>query len=199
MHMSYKICTMCHKRKHVGKSFYKDSGQKSGVHPSCKDCNRARTGIKKRLPKERKNKQGDIVRRCSTCEVYKLKEKFYRNPATNDGIHHQCKSCSIKGARSEASKIGRNGRRQRERMIALIAYSGGKPLCRCCGEIRYEFLCIDHINGGGGRHRKQVGTNFYRWLAKNGFPKGFQVLCHNCNMAKGFYGKCPHETNTTGT
>ena len=31
------------------------------------------------------------------------------------------------------------------------------------------------------------------WMIKNNFPKGFQVLCHNCNLAKGFYGKCPHE------
>ena len=32
-----------------------------------------------------------------------------------------------------------------------------------------------------------------RWITKNNSPKGFQILCHNCNMAKGFYGKCPHQ------
>jgi hypothetical protein len=23
--------------------------------------------------------------------------------------------------------------------------------------------------------------------------KGYRVLCHNCNLARGFYGYCPHE------
>lgn len=32
------------------------------------------------------------------------------------------------------------------------------------------------------------------WLRRNNYPNGFQVLCHNCNMAKGFYGKCPHQS-----
>lgn len=31
------------------------------------------------------------------------------------------------------------------------------------------------------------------WLKTNGYPDGFQTLCHNCNMAKGFYGICPHK------
>jgi hypothetical protein len=29
-------------------------------------------------------------------------------------------------------------------------------------------------------------------LARNGFPDGYRVLCHNCNMALGQYGYCPH-------
>jgi hypothetical protein len=28
----------------------------------------------------------------------------------------------------------------------------------------------------------------------NEFPDGFQVLCHNCNLAKGYYGECPHNS-----
>ena len=32
-----------------------------------------------------------------------------------------------------------------------------------------------------------------QWIKKNNFPKGFQILCHNCNVAKGIYGECPHE------
>ena len=30
-------------------------------------------------------------------------------------------------------------------------------------------------------------------LKRKGFPEGYQTLCHNCNLAKGFYGQCPHE------
>jgi hypothetical protein len=79
-------------------------------------------------------------------------------------------------------------RRQREMVIKNY---GNK--CVCCGEKNYYFLSIDHINGGGNKHRKEIGGNFYGWLIRNKFPKGFQVLCYNCNFAKGHYEKCPHE------
>lgn len=76
----------------------------------------------------------------------------------------------------------------------VIDHYGGK--CQCCGETTREFLCIDHINGGGNEHRRQTsiwgGFHFTRWLIKHDCPDGFQVLCHNCNMAKGMYGTCPH-------
>lgn len=69
--------------------------------------------------------------------------------------------------------------------------------CSCCGETRNEFLCVDHVNGGGIRHRKDNnihgGEGMYRWLLKNDFPDGFRILCHNCNLARGIYGYCPHE------
>ena len=79
------------------------------------------------------------------------------------------------------------------RQEALNHY-GGK--CDCCGEDRYEFLALDHINGGGIQHRKQLGwsgNSIAKWLKKNNYPSGFRVLCHNCNMALGFYKFCPHE------
>jgi hypothetical protein len=75
-------------------------------------------------------------------------------------------------------------------------YSNNDPKCACCGERHYEFLAIDHIYGGGCRHKKEIKCCLPLWLIKNNFPKGFQILCHNCNMAKGFYGKCPHNTDS---
>ena len=76
----------------------------------------------------------------------------------------------------------------------LLHYGGGKMRCACCGEQKKEFLCIDHIGGGGTKHRNQIGRGYtYFWLIKNGFPKGFRVLCYNCNHAISIYGKCPHE------
>ena len=84
----------------------------------------------------------------------------------------------------------------RLRIQVLNAYSNNSPSCVCCGESEIKFLAIDHINGEGNEQRKQIGrrgTSFYRWLKDNNYPKGFQLLCHNCNMAKGFYGECPHQ------
>ena len=82
----------------------------------------------------------------------------------------------------------------------VITMYGGK--CACCGETEYKFLAIDHINNDGASHRKLISNNkprwkiggakICRWLKKHNYPNGFQILCHNCNMAKGFYGKCPH-------
>ena len=67
-------------------------------------------------------------------------------------------------------------------------------ICQCCGETEEHFLTVDHINGGGCQHRKQVkgGSIFHTWLIKRNFPADFQILCMNCNWAKGKYGRCPH-------
>lgn len=83
--------------------------------------------------------------------------------------------------------------RARLRQEVLDAY-GNK--CKCCGEETQEFLCVDHVKGGGRRHLKSIGGSdrFYAWLRKNKFPKRrFQLLCHNCNFAKSAHGKCPHQ------
>ncbi len=77
--------------------------------------------------------------------------------------------------------------------IRVIQHYGGK--CACCGMKPLKFLAIDHINGGGNKHRKKLGGayNFYLWLVRENFPKGFQVLCHNCNMATRYGATCPHK------
>jgi hypothetical protein len=83
---------------------------------------------------------------------------------------------------------------KRQRLQVLEHYSKGKIECACCGDQTYEFLGVDHINGGGNAHRKKLKSKYIlSWLVQNNFPTGYQVLCHNCNLAKGFYGKCPHK------
>ncbi len=87
--------------------------------------------------------------------------------------------------------------RNRDRIIRyeVIAHYGDK--CACCGETRKEFLCIDHIHGGGEKHRKKLGitagARFCSWIKRNKFPKEFQILCWNCNQSKGSFKYCPHE------
>lgn len=76
-------------------------------------------------------------------------------------------------------------------------YSNFNIKCNCCGESMIEFLSIDHINNDGFEHRKTVGngTALYKWLISNNYPLGFQILCHNCNFAKGKDKDhiCPHK------
>lgn len=87
-------------------------------------------------------------------------------------------------------------RRQALKKQVLLAY-GGK--CACCGETQIEFLTIDHIHGGGHQHCKMLKGDFYVHLRRERFPgkgKEYQVLCMNCNFAKGKFGLCPHQRTT---
>ena len=74
-------------------------------------------------------------------------------------------------------------------------YGGCK--CACCGDTEIVWLSIDHIDGGGNKHRKELknkcGVNFYNWLKKQNYPDGYQVLCMNCQFGKHACGICPHQ------
>lgn len=93
---------------------------------------------------------------------------------------------------SDAGKISARKYYFNRRHLVLKHYGG---VCACCGEAKIPFLAIDHINGGGNAHRKQLGgaNNFYLWLIREKFPSGFRVLCHNCNMATRYGLPCPHK------
>lgn len=72
---------------------------------------------------------------------------------------------------------------------SIIEAYGGK--CNFCHHSIREHLTIDHINGilteEDKKHRSSGGL--YRYLVKNNFPKdNYQLLCYNCNCAKGFFG-----------
>ena len=100
----------------------------------------------------------------------------------------------------ESRKVSEKALRTRNRMEALTHYGGNPPRCACCDENHLQFLALDHVNGGGSAHIRSIpgggGTSFIMWLRRNNFPPGFQVLCHNCNCAKGFYGSCPHQDHS---
>lgn len=70
--------------------------------------------------------------------------------------------------------------------------------CNNCGEAHVEFLEVDHINGGGRKHKQRENiTDMYSYLKNNNFPEGYQILCANCNIAKVISkNKIKHETGT---
>jgi hypothetical protein len=106
-------------------------------------------------------------------------------PAQARSLCPTCAARQVGHARKAAEKL---------RQQVFAAYGGAR--CACCGEAERLFLCIDHREGGGYRHRKEIGAGrFYRWLRLKAFPPGYQVLCHNCNMGKMLNGGiCPHLT-----
>jgi hypothetical protein len=100
------------------------------------------------------------------------------------------------------------------RLKILLHYSkyisnSNIPCCNCCGENSHvDFLDIDHIAGKNqmdSEHEliqldyssKLRGKGLIHWIIDNNYPDGFQILCHNCNVAKGLIGNnntCTHET-----
>ena len=142
-----------------------------------------------------------MKRICIQCKIEKPIKDFHRKSNHGSGIvcSKQCKTCrylvihnwKIKNywrVKEYNRTCGTKLRKQ------VLAHYGGH--CVCCKESTYEFLAIDHTNNDGNIHRKKIGrssgANIARWLRDNNFPEGFQILCHNCNMAKRL-GKCPHK------
>jgi len=70
------------------------------------------------------------------------------------------------------------------RILSFYSNPPSIPICNNCGEQDIDVLCLDHINGGGSRHVRDLTTTLYGWILQNNFPDGFQVLCANCNLKK---------------
>jgi hypothetical protein len=128
-------------------------------------------------------------KRCPRCGIEKPIADFYLRPG-GERSHHWCKICNNEH---------RKARFREDRRAALDHYGHGDPRCACCGEALFEFLALDHVNNDGGAHRRQLGVTggagFYAWLRKTGYTyDGLVVACHNCNLARAMYGRCPHNT-----
>lgn len=80
----------------------------------------------------------------------------------------------------------RSRRLRIERKIQVLRHYSPNVCCIKCGFSDIRALSIDHVNGGGTKHRKilglQAGYIFYKWLIDSGFPDGYQVLCMNCQF-----------------
>lgn len=134
------------------------------------------------------------------CQRCKDTQGEYIKSRLADGLCIKCNTPAMPGnQRCEQCAMANRKRRRafdaRVKKEVFERYGGFS--CVCCGITEEVFLNIDHVKGGGSEHRKQPfclkGRHFYRWLRKQDFPKGFQVLCFNCNFAKWKLGKCPHQ------
>lgn len=149
---------------------------------------------------------------CKICKQEKPLSNFPRS-GYKDTVRSECKKCYCsyrkhkyhlnpeKYKKRAIEKYWNNGakEKQQERLKKqkLIVYEHYGNKCSCCNEKEIAFLSIDHINGGGNKHRKKISKSSktlpYRWIISNNFPETLQLLCMNCNFAKGKLGKCPHE------
>ena len=130
------------------------------------------------------------TKKCTKCNKWKPKRQFTKRPERlhGKGYRSHCKQC-----RNETQKA----KMAKDTSFEQILNHYGNH-CACCGETIKQFLSIDHIKGGGNKHRKKIknkgGKKFYAWLIKNKFPKDYQILCMNCNWGKRMNrGICPHK------
>lgn len=175
IHKRYKCkkvnCEVC------GKELYRRPKGLDGSPIKCRSCTTAERNRKGRI---------DFCRICGI-ELTERTGTWWGRGEKRIKHTAYCKKCY--------SKIDREKRRELKQEV--IDHFGGK--CACCGETRLEFLTLDHVNNDGGVHRREtpnsLGTSLYNRLKANGFQSEYelQVLCWNCNMAKAYYGTCPHK------
>lgn len=153
---------------------------------SCRDIRRGLEGTRRK-----KHIEAGMCNRCGKCppvpgrrscqycrevqnrRIYKLKDPVYRDGAI---------------ARS------RNARRVQKCLV--LTHYGPDGVLGCswpgCVVNDLDMLSLDHVKGGGCRHRREIGADgkghggksMYQWIIKHGFPAGYQTLCFNHQMKK---------------
>lgn len=182
--METRVCYKCGMNKTIS-DFTNDKYRNDGVGRKCKSCCSDFMKLKRQQHKQNKDRVVAKTKRCPACKETLSSDAFNRDSGSWSGLQAYCKECAFK-------------KRETVRLEVLVRYSSDPPYCLCCGERRFQFLSIGHINGGGRQHAVQrrnngEGTTLFMWLKRNGYPEGYQILCHNCNQAKGYYGICPHQ------
>ena len=209
------LCRGCGARKLDG-AFHRNAREKSGRSNRCRMCVQ-RYQKRYREENERNYTPPIGTKRCPRCKKRKSVTKFHGARQARDGLSTWCKICNsevhanyrqknddkikkMKARDYQKNLISNRTRalsmRRRLRAQVLHAYGGKNPKCVCCREDKTEFLAIDHIRGGGGKHLRAIKNSLYQWLKQHGFPKGFRILCFNCNHAYSSYGYCPHKQHS---
>lgn len=179
------ICTKCTLDKDV--SHFVWLKRKQQYHSWCHEC-QATNARERRARKFASGKYCSCGRKftdnknCDWCAT-----------AASRSTLEQKRARSLKWKKKQTAAMIRS-RGDKRKLKVIMAYGGLK--CQCphgCDITALEFLTIDHIKGGGCKHRKEIKANILSWLIKNNFPPGFRILCMNCNMSLGRRGYCPHE------
>ena len=175
----------------------------------CKECNERQCFWQKE--RRRKAKAKGLCTVClknssggmSQCQECRQKHRKYQK-TRNSRVAEKglCIACA-KHPPKEGTKLlcvscaGKRDARRRKLKDRVYSEYGGY-VCNCCGETGRKFLTIDHIDNNGSFMRKNVhgssSLSLLMWLRKNSYPKGFQILCWNCQLGKYHNGGvCPHQ------
>lgn len=150
--------------------------------------------INKRAHKNRCNIEAcmNLSSKRGMCNYHYDKWYRYGDPLKTGKIEK--KICAYATCERHARHHGYCKQHYEKYMKGLVFEAYGNR-CVCCGETRFEFLTIDHINDDGKEERKKGrwGYTLFKYIIENNYPKeSYQLLCWNCNMTKGIYGNCAH-------
>lgn len=170
-------------------------------NPKCRDC-----GIEQM--KKSKNKGDQPCRRCGDAQILNrenygniCKECYNKEHAQFQSSHREQyyaknRDKHIEYLRKrmrdnpELVRSQSNASYHKVRFEVLSHYSPDLCCVKCGFNGHISALSIDHINGDGADHRRQLGgSNMYRWIKNNDFPNTFQVLCMNCQFIKAYENK----------
>jgi len=124
---------------------------------------------------------------------------YFRKPKVRSRLKKQKREYSQMPER----KIQRKKVAAAHKLVALTAIlkktTNSKVLyCVCCRVKGIAFLTLDHIDPDGRKKMGHLGWSadkLYIWVERKVqqgvVPDGLQVLCFNCNIAKGQGAKCP--------
>jgi len=188
-----KVCRTCGCILIIGENWTQRAAASSRY--LCKGCN-TKNARESRVYSEVFLRQQDPIKHCRVCGI-ELVQGVNWSARTKRARGYICQSCHNERDRThyhDREKIAVQAKAYSQGLrLAVIERYGGQ--CACCGEQRHEFLCIDHINGGGNLERRLWNNiSVYRKKLLDGpIRDDLRVLCHNCNSAIGFYGYCPHE------
>lgn len=170
----YKTCARCRKQRAKEAAKRRVKKIAAGICSSCQQCEVGRDGVVcQRCLDKMNNRRRALIERgvCTYCAKRKADTGTY------------CRTC----------KDSKANARYRQKQQVVDHYGGA---CACCGDTFIWRLTIDHIDDDGADHRRdegvKAGGSTYRWLIREDYPMGFQVLCFSCNSAKHYGHGCPH-------
>lgn len=147
------------------------------------------------------------MKTCARCKKEKSKSQFNPDKRARDKLYSWCKDCQNAYNRKRYKDIPQHRQRVLERsksqyhenpeyeharkreyyrknVVSVFNALGNK--CARCNEKDKRVLHIDHIQGGGYKHRKELNNSTYKFykdilesLEKK--ENKFQLLCANCN------------------
>ncbi len=151
--------------------FGKNKSKPSGLADECKKC---KSELDKNYREVNKNKIKQQRHEYYLCNKEQIIDKTCEYSKNN---RVKCRAWCTKA-------------KNKLKLETFTYYCNGEPICKNCSEKEIDILTVDHIDGNGNTHRKEIGLdckggyNFYRWLKKNQYPEGFQILCYNCQFRK---------------
>jgi hypothetical protein len=181
-------------------------GIKKGQKKQTEEEHKANERARGQTPKARAYQKA----RRDTPEYKAYVKKYRANP------ENKARKKALDKIKNTPERISYKKKNRENSRLKVLQYYSKKlsdsniPCCNCCGlNSDIKFLAIDHILGKKvmdtipevvklGYSSKFKVNVMLNWIIANNYLKDlqteyFQILCHNCNLAKGYYGKCPME------